>query len=140
MSPRPLRFARLAPYAAALALALVAPVAAAAQTPAAAPAGAQGDVKDLPLTATERQRYVGRYTIATPDGSMVLRIYEEAGVLKGVPEGDDDGPSRLLYQGNHTFRPEANLSMALVFTVADDRATKFTLAREGATMEGVRTQ
>ena len=139
MSQRTSRIARLFPYAAALALALVAPLTATAQTPAAAPAAAQGDVKDLPLGAAERQRYVGRYTVTTPEGTMVLRVYEEGEKLMGVPEGDPE-PSRLLYQGDHTFRPEMNVAMKIVFTVADDRATKFTLTREGMTMEAIRTQ
>jgi hypothetical protein len=94
-------------------------------------------VRDLPLSPEERQRYAGSYTISAPDGGrLVVRIYEEGGVLKGQPEGDE--PSRLLYQGDHTFRPELNPAMVVVFTVADNRATRFVLYNQGMTMEGVR--
>lgn len=131
--------ARLSPLALALALALVVPALASAQAApaAAAPTVTGGDVKNLPLTSEERQRYTGSYTFAGPDGGrMVIRVFDDQGVLKGQPEGDES--SVIFYQGEHTFRPEANLEMVVVFTVVNNRATKMTIARQGMTMEGVR--
>ena len=131
--------ARLAPFALALGIVVAAPDVGSAQAPAQPAPAATSEVKDLPLTSAERQKYLGSYTIAIPDGSrLVLRIYEEDGKLMGKPEGDDDEPSRILYQGDHTFRPEANTAMLVSFTVVGDRATKLTVSREGMAMEGLR--
>jgi hypothetical protein len=89
--------------------------AASAQTPA-APA-------EQPLTAEARARYVGDYEMQTPEGPYVIRIYVEAEKLMAAP-GDSD-PSRLMYQGGETFRPEMAPDATVVFTVVDGKATKF---------------
>src|ERR671918_1271022 len=89
----------LAPHAAALLLAL------AVGLP--ARAGGQGQVrdttvKDLPLTAAQRQAFVGRYSVTLPFGELrSVRIFEENGVLKAQDEDEGPGSRRLLYQGDN---------------------------------------
>lgn len=126
---------RMIPCFAALSLALAFAAPAAAQAPAQAAPSAQA-TKDLPLTAQQRQSYAADYTLTTPEGPMVFRIYEEAGVLKGAPRGDD--PKRLLYQGGNVFQPEGMPEFSLTFTMDAGRATKFVVRSPEWTMEGVR--
>ena len=97
-------------------------------------------MKDLPLTPTQRQTYIGSYTGTSPDGeAMTFRIYEEDGVLKGQPEGQES--KRLLYQGDHVFLPEGMPDLTVSFAVAADRATRFTARRpDQVIFEAVRTQ
>ena len=54
----------------------------------------------------------------------------------GQPAGQD--PSRLLYQGNHRFRPEADTDILLVFTLVDGLAQSLTLSEGGNTYPGTR--
>jgi len=121
-------------YLAALAAALAFAAPATAQQAPAAPA--PSEARDLPLTAEQRQSYVASYTLTTPDGPMIFRIYEEAGVLKGMP-GDDE-PKRLLYQGENVFHPEGLSGFSITFTMDSGRATKFVVKSPEWTMEGVR--
>jgi hypothetical protein len=93
-------------------------------------------MKDLPLTAEQRQGYVANYSVTTPEGTMVFRIYEEGGVLKGAPA--DDEPKRLQYQGENVFRPEGLPEFTLTFTMEGARATKFVARRGDMVLEGVR--
>lgn len=55
---------------AAAVLALAAPMRLAAQTQPQAPAAAAEAIKDLPLTAEQRQAYVGNYEASLPDGQQ----------------------------------------------------------------------
>ena len=127
---------RMLPYLAALAVALAFAAPAAAQQPAPAPAPAAPEMKDLPLTPEQRQGYVGSYSVATPDGAMTFRIYEQTGALFGAP-GDDE-PKRLLYQGENLFRPEGMPEFSLTFTMEGARAAKFVVKSPERTLEGVR--
>jgi hypothetical protein len=129
---------RMLPYLAALsvALAFAAPVTAQQPAPAPAPAPATPEMKDLPLTPEQRQSYVANYSVTTPEGTMVFRIYEEGGVLKGAPA--DDEPKRLLYQGDHVFQPEGLPGFSLTFTMEGARAAKFVVKSPEWTLEGVR--
>ena len=126
-------FRALTPYLAALAIALAfaAPAAAQDATAAAAPA-----MKDLPLTAEQRQGYIGSYAAATPDGRMAFRIYEEAGVLKGQPEGNE--PKRLFYQGENVFHPEGMPEFKVTFTMDGAKAAKFVATTPEGPIEAVR--
>ena len=54
----------------------------------------------------------------------------------GQPAGQN--PSRLLYQGNHRFRPEADTDFLLVFNVVDGLAQTLTLSEGGDTYPGTR--
>lgn len=90
-----------------------------AQAPATAPASGA----EQPLTPEARARYVGDYEVQTPDGPYPVRVYVEAEKLMAAP-GDDE-PSRLIYQGRDTFRPEMAPDATVVFTVVDGKATRF---------------
>jgi hypothetical protein len=125
---------RLAPYFAALAIAATAAAPAAAQETTPAPATAE--MKDLPLTAEQRQAYVGVYSVAMPEGTMNFRVYEQAGALFGAP-GDDE-PKRLLYQGENLFRPEGMPEFSVAFTMEGSRAAKFVVKSPEFTLEGIR--
>jgi hypothetical protein len=129
----------LAPYTVALLLVVVTPVDTRGQTPSRDTATtAAAPVKDLPLTAAERQAFVGVYRVALPHGEeRTLRIVEENGVLKAYPS-DAPSPARLLYQGANVFRPEGVADFVFTFVVENGRATKFTVRREDGVMEGVR--
>jgi hypothetical protein len=71
---------------------------------------AAATVKDLPLTAAQRQSFVGSYAVTLPLGESgerdLLRIFEENGVLKAHSLRDQKA-LRLLYQGDSVFRPGA---------------------------------
>src|SRR5688500_19628581 len=76
------------------ALALVLPGGAAAQ---AQPGDTthKGTPKDLPLTAAQRQAFVGSYAVTLPYGEpRSFRIFEENGMLKA--QTDEDPGSRRL--------------------------------------------
>jgi len=127
---------------AAAVLALAAPLRLAAQTQTPAPAAASETVKDLPVAAEQRQAYVGTYEATMPDGQKVsLRVFEENGVLRGLPSNRDPSDSkRLLYQGDNVFQPEGMPRFVMTFTLADGKATKFSFTREGQVFDAVRVQ
>ena len=131
------RLGDFVPCAVALLLAFVAPASARAQTPSRdTTTTAPAPVKDLPLTAAQRQAFVGTYAVTLPYGEQrTLRVFEEDGVLKGQP--NDNEPRRLLYQGDNVFRPEG-ADFVLTFVVENGRATKFTSRREDGVMQGTR--
>lgn len=66
------------------------------------------EVLDLPVDAETRTRAVGLYAVSAPDGGapLSLRIEARGAGLVGSIQGND--PTRLLYQGSLTFRPEAD--------------------------------
>ena len=138
MSPLSRTFSRLIPIAAALSMALALPVVAHAQAGTSAPAEASAP-KDLPLTAAERQQYVGTYLVSAPDGSgqtMPFRVYEEKGALYGQPQGGE--AKRILYQGQNQFRPEGEGGSVVTFTVQDGKATRFSVTTPHGTLQAVR--
>jgi hypothetical protein len=121
-------------------LALFVPAPAAGQAPSRDTTAAAAPVKDLPLTAAQRQAFVGTYSVTLPFGEQTsLRIFEENGALKGQPENDPNSQEgrRLLYQGDNVFRPEG-ADFVLTFVLENGRATKFTARREDGVMEGTR--
>ncbi len=92
--------------------------------------------KDLPLTAAQRQSFVGSYSVTLPlGGGSVVRIFEENGVLKAFSEGETH---RLVYQGDAVFRPEGVPDFVLTFVIEGGRATRFTGRKPDGVMEGVR--
>jgi len=103
---------------------------------------AAATVKDLPLSAAERQSFLGSYFVTLPSaGGSVVRIFEENGVLKALSEAEGE-TRRLLYQGDGVFRFEGMPEFVLTFVIEGGRATKFTGRKpelEGV-MEGVRIQ
>ncbi len=119
--------------------------AAAAQAKPGVTTQAASTVKDLPLTAAQRQSFVGSYSVTLPIGESgerdLLRIFEENGALKAHSSRDQEA-RRLLYQGDAVFRVEGMPNFVITFVLEGGRATKFTGRRpelEGA-VEGVRTQ
>ncbi len=121
----------------ALLLAVVLPAGAAAQ---ARPGDTthKGPSRDLPLTAAQRQAFVGSYAVTLPYGEpRSLRIFEENGTLKAQTE-EDPGSRRLLYQGDNIFHPEGMPQFAFAFVLEGGRATSFTVQREDGVMKGTR--
>jgi hypothetical protein len=93
--------------------------------------------KDLPLTAAQRQVFIGTYSVTLPQGEPTsLRVYEENGALMGQPEHQE--AKRLLHQGENVFFVEGVPDFSLAFVVENGRATKFTLRKADGMGEGVR--
>jgi len=96
-------------------------------------------VKDLALTAAQRQSFVGSYSVTLPMGGQdVLRIFEENGLLKAY-SSHENKTGRLLYQGDGVFRPEGS-NFVITFVFDGGRATGFTGHREDGVIQGTRTQ
>jgi hypothetical protein len=96
-------------------------------------------VRDLPLTAAQRQSFVGTYSVTLPMGGRdVLRVFEENGLLK-AHSSHENRTGRLLYQGDGAFRPEGS-NFVITFVFDSGRATRFTGHREDGVMKGTRTQ
>ena len=129
----------LASCAVALLLALVPAARADGQAPSRDTTAAAAPMKDLPLTAAERQVFVGTYAVTLPYGEpRTLRILEENGVLKGQTDEEPGKSIRLLYQGENMFRPEGIADFVFTFVVESGRATRFTVQREDGVMRGRR--
>jgi hypothetical protein len=95
-------------------------------------------VRDLPLTAAQRQSFVGSYAVTMPSGEeTVLRVVEEQGVLKATPENQGE-TRRLLYQGENVFQAEGVPNFILRFELEAGRATKFTVRKDDGLIKGVR--
>ena len=128
---------RLASYVIASLFVLAVPRTVPGQSPSRDTTATAAPAKDLPLTAAERQAFVGTYRISLPHGGERSgRIVDENGVLRMHP--DDAEPRRLLYQGNNVFHPEGLRDFVFTFVVENGRATRFTVRREDGVMEGVR--
>jgi hypothetical protein len=94
--------------------------------------------KDLPLTAAQRQSFVGSYSVMLPMGGQdVLRIFEENGILK-AHSSHENRTGRLLYQGDGAFRPEGS-DFVITFVIEAGRATSFQGLREDGVIKGTRT-
>ena len=94
-------------------------------------------VKDLPLTAAQRESVVGSYSVILPMGGQdVLRIFEENGILK-AHSSHENRTGRLLYQGDGAFRPEGS-DFVITFVIEAGRATSFQGLREDGVLKGAR--
>jgi hypothetical protein len=121
----------------ALLLAVVFPAGAAAQVQA-GDTTHKGTSKDLPLTAAQRQAFVGSYAVTLPYGERrSFRIFEENGTLKAQTD-EDPGSRRLLYQGDNIFHPAGMPHFAFTFVLQGGLATSFTVQREDGVMKGTR--
>jgi hypothetical protein len=139
MSARASVLGAVVPCVATLLLVLFVPARAAGQAPSRDTTAAAAPVKDLPLTAAERQVFVGKYSTTLPHGEQTtLRVFEENGQLKGEPENQPGQALRLLYQGDNVFRPEGLADFVLTFVVENGRATRLTVRRPDGVMEGTR--
>jgi len=82
-------------------------------------------VRNLPLSAAERARYVGDYSV----GPMTARVREEGDHLTAQVPGR--GSFGLLAQGQHIFIASYDENVRFEFQVAGERATGFTLYSGG---------
>jgi D-alanyl-D-alanine carboxypeptidase len=92
--------------------------------------------KVLPLAAKDRQRYVGVYALALPDGPRDFTVAVNGDQLTAQLAGQ--GPSTLLYLGQDTFGVGFDPDLRIIFTVNGAQATKLTLLQNGARMEAPR--
>ena len=104
--------------------------------------GANGSppaVQDLSTSADERARVIGIYTMTMTEGGrppMKLRVYEDEGVLLGAI--NDNDPTRMLYQGDDVYRPEAAPVFELTFQVDGAHATRIAIDTPDGPAVGVR--
>jgi CubicO group peptidase (beta-lactamase class C family) len=88
------------------------------------------------LSAAERARYVGRYTLALPDRTLGFTVTERDGRLFG--EGEGQGAFALVPLGDHAFGAPFDAATRFVFDVEGERATGFTLRQGGGAFRGTR--
>lgn len=90
------------------------------------------EVRNLPLDAEERARYVGKYEVDLG----TVEILEDGGrlVMRGPFE------SSLLYQGDHEFAPAANPYDRVVFRVEGGRAVGLTITVGDVQLKGERVK
>ncbi len=94
------------------------------------------EVRDLPLSAAEIARYRGTYLLEVGERTLELRIFDRDGRLISQAAGQREAP--LRYQGDHTFIPDFDDRVRLVFTVEEGRATRVTLHQGGGEFIGER--
>lgn len=88
------------------------------------------------LSAADRAKYVGVYSLVLPNGprDFTVAIGDE-GVTGQLAM---QNPNPMIYLGNDTFGVSFDPDARLIFTVEGGRATKLTLKQGGGTFEGVR--
>jgi len=100
---------------------------------------AEPRIEDLPLTVAEMARYEGAYALQMGGRTLELRVFIEDGELKASPAGQP--PTRLLYQGDHTFVPAASPRMRFSFALDHVRATALSMRDPGGrTITGLRRE
>jgi hypothetical protein len=90
----------------------------------------------VPLAEGNRQRYVGVYSIALPNGPRDLTVAVQGDQLTAQLTGQ--GPIPLLYLGNDTFGVGFDRNLRLIFAMQGERATKVTLVQGGGRFDGPR--
>ncbi len=90
-------------------------------------------VRDLPLGAAERARYVGSYAL----GRMTLRIFERGDSLFSQATGQ--AAARLRSQGAHRFIPTFDDAVSIDFEMSGDRATGLVLHQGGRDVRAARS-
>lgn len=68
------------------------------------------EARDVALAVEDMAAYVGAYIVELSARTLELQVYIEDGRLMAHPEGQ--GVSALLYQGDHTFVPQAQRRFA----------------------------
>ncbi len=93
--------------------------------------------KDLPLAPGDRERYLGEYLLARPDGSrQTVRVFaQEERLMVAIAS---QTPTPLRNQGADTFLDGANNRFA--FDVAGARATGFMFGTGSRRLEAVRSR
>jgi CubicO group peptidase (beta-lactamase class C family) len=100
------------------------------------PRAAPTPPKDLATSPDLRAAVVGTYSMTLPDGSKHgVRILEQGGAVMFQPDGQE--AARMQSQGDNVFFIPGQGRVA--FTIADGRATGFTIGGAGVRpIEGVR--
>lgn len=94
-------------------------------------------VRDLPLSADERARYVGTYVLHLPNGQeLPTRVFENDGALWVQAEGQET--SALRYQGDGEFVVAADTGVRFVFDRSASPAPSFRLTQGGMTLTATR--
>lgn len=93
--------------------------------------------KDLPLTAADRTRYAGTYSVIWPDGvRRRARIYEEGErlvITAEAPGGQPMNAAQIRWQGGNEFLSPLG---RIQFDVSGSSATGFYVARGARPLEG----
>jgi D-alanyl-D-alanine carboxypeptidase len=91
----------------------------------------------VPLSAAERERYVGVYALELPGGvpDFTVQATDDGGITAQLT---GQGANRLLYYGDHTFGMSFDSTLRIIFTVVDGRATAMTLRQGGRDYPGKR--
>ncbi len=89
-------------------------------------------VKDLPLAASDFEKYVGAYDLA----GTAIQVYERAGRL--MMRVDDGGGSVLLYQGSNEFATEADPTTTLYFRMSRGYAKSLVFTTGGLSLNADR--
>lgn len=113
--------------------------AAAGAAPAAPTTGGVWGVKDVALTAAERQQFIGTYDMTVGGSGQAagfFRVYEKDGALFGDINGHHT--ATLLYQGANVFRPKEDATYTVSFTIEKGVAKTLVVKGEHETLEGVR--
>ncbi len=91
----------------------------------------------LPLSAADRDRYIGTYVLQLPPGPMDFVVATAAdGTLTGKMGGQPALPLKFL--GDHTFGADFDPTVRVIFAVVDGRATGMTLRQRGQETRGAR--
>lgn len=132
-------FPRLSASCAAALLLFAAPLAAQEAAPAGSPAPRRDSVVTRPLTAADRDKFVGDYDVSLPNGwIMATLIFVEDDLLMVQPEGEQKMP--LRYLGNDTFGLDFDPTLRLAFEVKDGKVVGGKLTQRGQRMNVFRRQ
>ncbi len=89
----------------------------------------------ITLTDLQMTAYLGVYTLVL-DAPHDFTVTKKDGALYGMLDGQT--PSKMIAMGNDTFGADFDPTVRIVFTVADGKATKFTLKQRGKESVGTR--
>jgi hypothetical protein len=132
-------YSRLAAFCAAALLLLAAPLAAQEVAPAGSPAPRRDSLVTQPLSAADREKFVGDYDILLPNGwIMATLIFVEDDQLMVQPEGDQKAP--LRYLGKDTFGLDFDPTLRLAFEVKDGKVLGAKLTQRGQRMNVFRRE
>jgi D-alanyl-D-alanine carboxypeptidase len=93
----------------------------------------------VPLAAAEREKFVGDYDLALPDGRILpFKISIEGDEMMGQAEGQGKAP--LKYLGNDTFGADFDPTVRFIFTVKDGKVQSAKLHQRGAIMNVTRRE
>ena len=114
-------------------------VAAQEVAPAGSPAPRRDSLVTRPLSAAERDKFVGDYDVSLPNGwIMATLIFVEDDQLMVQPEGEQKMP--LLYLGNDTFGLDFDPTLRLAFEVKEGKVLGGKLTQRGQRMNVFRRQ